>query len=479
MNKSFKRQIFFSLMLLVIILFFVLNVSSRQLLENYYFNQRKGQLEDISKRIEKTQGNLRINLLTATIEDRLGGDILILDTDYSVVFSTKSPVSTRRLVNNKAFINRLKTLEKKSGEISFFTRVDEEENPIQLIGVYETKDNQFIMTQLPLETIESTLRVIRVFFFMVSIAFFLISLLLSIYMSGRIGKPLSELNEKTKKLKAFNFDVAFKSKRQDEIGELTESIGALSNALEEKIKALEDHNMLLKKEMGVKDQLIENRQSFIANISHELKTPLALIQAYAEGLKDGTFEDAEDQEYYLRVITEESQHMDHLIKELIDLMKLEVKLKDLKIEEINLLKLMKKALKPFEETLDQRGIHVKIDGLTEILKGDQAQLEMAFRNLISNAIDHVDDKKLILIDSQIEDDKVRVGIFNTGENIPKEDLNNIWEPFYKVDKSRNRQFGGSGIGLSIVKEVFENHGFHYGVSNHREGVGFYFYFPKI
>jgi signal transduction histidine kinase len=287
-----------------------------------------------------------------------------------------------------------------------------------------------------------------------------------------------QLSKKTKSLTTFDFSETFETSRKDEIGDLFRSIGLLSLALQEKIQALEKNNILLKKEMKTKDLLIDQRKTFIANISHELKTPLALIQAYSEGLLDGTFSNEADAAYYLKVIRDETRHMDRLIKELIDLMQLELKRKSIKREACSLKNLIAKTIEPFKESCDQRNIILKEELLDVEIMVDSSQVIMALRNLVSNAVDHVSDRGVVLIESQIEDVALRVSVFNTGESIPLEDIDDIWEAFYKVDKSRNRQFGGSGIGLSIVKEVFENHGFEYGVKNLRNGVSFYFYIPK-
>jgi signal transduction histidine kinase len=478
MNKSFKKQIFFSLMLLVLVLFIVLNFSSRQLLERYYVNKRKDQMENISQRIEKTDGPLRVELLTSSIEERLGGDIIIFDGNQEVVFSSKSRLSTRRIENNDLLLDQIQRVTNQPQEMYYITRQNNEDISTQLIGLYKTQDQQIIMTQIPLEAIETTLEAIRRFLLMVSGVFLIISLFIANYISNRIAKPLVELSQKTKKLTTFNFSENFKTTRKDEIGDLFRDIQLLSLALQEKIQALENSNVLLKNEMKTKDILINQRKTFIANISHELKTPLALIQAYSEGLIDKTFSNQADADYYLKVIRDETKHMDYLIKDLIDLMQLELKDKAFKREEENLKNLVKKAINPFKETFDQRNIVLKEEILDIHVMVDSSQIIMALRNLISNAIDHVSDKGVVLIKSQIEDNLLRISVFNTGEGIPSEDLEEIWEAFYKVDKSRNRQFGGSGIGLSIVKEVFENHGFEYGVKNLRNGVSFYFYIPK-
>jgi len=478
MNKSFKRQIFLSLMLLVLVLFIVLNFSSRQLLERYYVNKRKGQMENISQRIENTEGPLRVEFLTSSIEERLGGDIIIFDENKDIVFSSKSRISTRRLQNNDQLLDQIDKLTSGSELMNYITRQNESGVSTQLIGIYKTKDQQIIMTQIPLEAIETTLEAIRRFLFMVSGVFLIISVFIANYISNRIAKPLIELSQKTKKLTTFNFSGNFETARKDEIGDLFRAIQSLSLALQEKIQALENSNVLLKNEMTTKDLLIDQRKTFIANISHELKTPLALIQAYAEGLIDGTFINQDDADYYLKVILDETKHMDYLIKDLIDLMQLELKEKAFKREEETLRNLIKKSIAPFKESFEQRNIILKEDILDIQVIVDASQIIMALRNLISNAIDHVSDKGMVLIKSQIEDDALRISVFNTGEIIPLEDLEEIWEAFYKVDKSRNRQFGGSGIGLSIVKEVFENHGFKYGVQNLRNGVSFYFYIPK-
>jgi len=217
------------------------------------------------------------------------------------------------------------------------------------------------------------------------------------------------------------------------------------------------------------------RKDFLSNVSHELKTPIALIQGYAEGLKDNVNEDEESREFYCDVIIDEAIKMNSMVQKLISLNKLEFGNNQVNFERFDIVSLIKTVLNSTEILFQQKGVTLYFEQYDSIyVWADEYLVEEVLTNYISNALNHVDGAKIIEIKLIKEQDVVRIAVFNTGANIPEDELNKIWIKFYKVDKARTREYGGSGIGLSIVKAIMDTLNRECGVMNRETGVEFWF-----
>ena len=217
------------------------------------------------------------------------------------------------------------------------------------------------------------------------------------------------------------------------------------------------------------------RKEFLSNVSHELKTPLALIQGYAEGLQECINDDAQSRDFYCEVIMDEADKMNQMVKKLLTLNQLEFGNEVVPMERFNLTELINGIINSSSILLEQNGISVAFDESGPMdAWGDEFKVEEVVTNYLSNAIHHAEFDKKIRIWYTRKDNVVRVSVFNTGKQIPEEDLDNVWIKFYKVDKARTREYGGSGIGLSIVKAIMESFHRECGVLNHEDGVEFWF-----
>jgi signal transduction histidine kinase len=289
--------------------------------------------------------------------------------------------------------------------------------------------------------------------------------------------PIHELSALSEKMSQLNFDVKFEPDAHDvkEIKILGSSMNMLSERLKAAIGELKSANNQLQKDIEEKTRIDEMRKEFVANVSHALKTPIALIQGYAEGLQEGMAEDKESRDYYCEVIVDEAGKMNKMVKQLLTLSALESGNERTVMERFDLVELIEGVISASQILLEQQEITVKFESKEPVyVWADEFKIEEVVTNYLSNAIHHASGEKIIVIRIQQEDSQTRVSMFNTGTPIPEEELPNLWNKFYKVDKARTREYGGSGIGLSIVKAIIEGHGQKCGVENWDNGVEFWF-----
>lgn len=288
-----------------------------------------------------------------------------------------------------------------------------------------------------------------------------------------------ELKNISEEMTKLNFETKYESQGQNEIDLLGEHMNELSSTLEKTISELKTANNELMRDIEKKEQIDEMRKEFLSNVSHELKTPIALIQGYAEGLREGINDDAESRNFYCDVIMDEAGKMNTMVRKLLDLNQLEFGNDVVTMERFDITALIKNFLASAEILISQNGINVRVDEARPIyVWADEFKTEEIVRNFFSNAMNHVNGDKIIEIKYRLIEEeyanRVRISVFNTGEPIPEESLPHIWEKFYKVDKARTREYGGSGVGLSIVKAIMESMNQHYGVINYTNGVEFWF-----
>jgi signal transduction histidine kinase len=249
----------------------------------------------------------------------------------------------------------------------------------------------------------------------------------------------------------------------------------MSDALEESISELKSANTELLKDNERKSRVDEIRKEFLNNVSHELKTPIALIQGYAEGLRE-VADDPESRDFYTEVIIDEAEKMNMMVRKLLTLNQLEFGNDPVQLERFDLTVLTKGVISGMQIMIEEAEANVQFyyDAPLPVW-GDEFKIEEVLTNYLSNAVHHIDGEKIIEISFDMVDKKhVRVTVFNTGQPIPEADLPHVFEKFYKVDKARTREYGGSGIGLSIVRAIMEGHNQKCGAVNLEQGVAFWF-----
>lgn len=295
------------------------------------------------------------------------------------------------------------------------------------------------------------------------------------FISRYFTKPIHDMANVAKRMTNLDFDARVEVKYKDEVGELGESMNQLSAKLESTISELKTANTELHRDIENKIQIDEMRKEFLSHVSHELKTPIALIQGYAEGLKESINDSPESRDFYCDVIMDEANKMNIMVQKLLSLNELEFGQNQAQMGRFDVVELIRNVCAKSEVLLeDKPEVRLIFEADTPVyVWADEYLIEEVITNYITNAIHYVEQDGEIRIYFKNIGQEIQVIVFNSEAPIPEEELNKLWIKFYKVDKARTREYGGSGIGLSIVAAAMEAHGKEYGVRNVENGVEFY------
>lgn len=344
---------------------------------------------------------------------------------------------------------------------------------IELVGFLES--GEIVLMRSNMESMQESVKVANKFLVYAGIGSAVIISIIMFFVSRRFTGPVLQLAGIAKRMTELDFDVKYKVRSRDEIGELGNSINVLAEQLEKTISELKSANNELQMDIEKKTQADEVRKEFLSNVTHELKTPIALIQGYAEGLKDNISESSEDREFYCDVIIDEAGKMNTMVKKLLTLNHLEFGTTPVEFGRFDLTELIQAVLSSTEILAKQKQVTVYFEQTEPLyVWADEYMIEEVLTNYISNAFHHVSGANIVEVKVIPQGSHVRVAVFNTGSPIPEEELEKVWIKFYKVDKARTREYGGSGIGLSIVQAIMKAHNQAYGVKNHPSGVEFWF-----
>lgn len=348
-------------------------------------------------------------------------------------------------------------------------------NSEYLILCGNLSDGNLILMRTALESIQESVDIANRFLAYIGIGGVILSAVISYFVTRRITGPIRQLAELSRRMTGLDFDAKYQSRGGDEIDVLGEHMNELSQTLEHTISELKSANNELLTDIEERNELDDMRREFLANVSHELKTPLALIQGYAEGLKECVNEDPDSREFYCEVIMDEADKMNHMVKQLLSLNQLEFGNEVVAMERFDVTELIEGVIQATAILREQNGISLEYRrGEPVYVWADEFRTEEVLTNFMSNAIHYAAGQKRIEVTCGCRDGLARIGVFNTGEQIPVEEQERIWTKFYKVDKARTREYGGSGIGLSIVKAIMDSFHQRCGVENRPTGVEFWF-----
>lgn len=368
---------------------------------------------------------------------------------------------------------------------------------LNYLEMWGTLDKGFsFILRINIESIRESVSISNEFIKYICVVGIILTAIIVQYITKRVTKPISELTELSKRMAELDFDAKYTSGGKDEVGQLGEHFNQMSEKLQKAYSDLMTANNELQKDIERKEQIDDMRKEFLSNVSHELKTPIALIQGYAEGLQECINDDAESREFYCEVIMDEAAKMNGLVQKLLTLNQLEFGNDQVVMERFDIGELIRNKVQSVSILAQQKDAEIIYEDIGSVaVWGDEFKVEEVLTNYISNALNHVSGEHKITVSvkrfkraeeqtavqqadgqalpAQMKE-YVRISVHNTGEPIPEEDLALIWDKFYKVDKARTREYGGSGVGLSIVKAIMESFHQKYGVENKDEGVEFWF-----
>ncbi len=460
-------------------------------LEKYYIRQQQKALLQAFDRVREVIDGADIDQnelgeVMYDISTARNMTALVVDSNFEKVYSLKADIDkTKRWLQDYYFSQSPKESDVISKGDNYVIQTSyniyDGQSYLEIIG----NDDDYmynIIIQVPLESISKNVGISNRFFIIVGVIGMLLGGIIAFFVAGQFTRPIKKLSLTAEAMAKMDFDVKYESKDKGEIGMLGDSINKMSDNLKHYISDLKAANIELQKDIDKKEEIDKMRKDFISNVSHELKTPIALIQGYAEGLRDGITDDPESMEFYCDVIVDEAGKMNNMVKQLLTLNQLESGNDPLAIERFDIAKHIGEIARTNKIRAQQKNAEIVYQYENPVyVWADQFKIEEVITNYISNAINHVEsvsDEKACIklwleyIDSQQK--KVRIHVFNTGKHIPDNDIDKIWDKFYKVDKARTREYGGSGVGLSIVKAIMDSHGQSFGAANVENGVDFWF-----
>lgn len=483
--KSVRMKLFLTLSIIVIVILILLILMNSIVLESFYTFTKISTVKKEFYNINQLFNTANPTVLEQIKRDALANnfDILIESKDYMLIFSTNENFTN--IIQKSETTTRFKGLERNkilySEDNMLIRKINSNGlNCILLSG--ELDNGNRIYIQIPISAIEESVRISNNLLLIIGSIAIIIAAIAASYVSKKFTNPILELNGITNKMSKLDFSTKYEyTDSDDEINELGRNINTMSEKLEKTIKQLRNSNIELERDIEEKSKIDEMRKQFISDVSHELKTPIALIQGYAEGLVENVNVDDESRKYYAEVILDEANKMDKLVRQLLELMKLEYGKREFNNEQFNICELISEVIRKCNVMLEEKEItDVRFNQDEKIMVyADEFYIEQAFTNYFTNAIKHateVNGEKYIEIKIKENKEKqnVRISVLNTGENLSDEDLERIWGRFYKVDESRNRADGGTGIGLALVKAIMNNYNSKYGAKNTENGIEFYF-----
>ena len=481
MRKSLTKQIamvFIGLMLLILFGNWLINIF---FLEDYYVYKKQAQMVDSYEFLNGYQDSSSYatedfleELNVTCTENNIR--VALLDSSFTVIYPGNE-VGSILAATLETYLMQIDNSPKTILSTSDNYVIQKTQDRLmdrEYMEIWGLLDNGCaFLLRMPLESIRENVRISSQFLLYFSILSILISVLLICWISRKITKPLKELTDLSKRMAELDFSAKYTSGGQNEIGQLGDHFNRMSESLETAVSELKTANNELQKDVEKKAQIDEMRKEFLSNVSHELKTPIALVQGYAEGLKECINDNDESRDFYCEVIMGEASKMNQMVKKLLTLNQLEFGNDTVTMERFDLTALIAGVVQSAGILAQQKGAQILFRETEPVYAwADEFKVEEVVTNYVSNALNHVDGDKVVDIKIHRNKDTVRVTVFNTGQPIPEEDLDKIWIKFYKVDKARTREYGGSGIGLSIVKAIMESFHQKCGVINYDNGVEF-------
>ena len=498
-RRSIRFKFFVAISAVTLVFIGVLLILNLFFYEDYYMLMRRGELRDAYQSIRNSYSGDIEEMMTVldSYESQTAIRMAVVCSDGTVLYTsfntrsdegnadTQNPFQLpdfdlldqqRRgytILQSIAQNVSWNTLDSHSYQFLNVTLWDNDQY-LCLAGVLDNQADKCLFAYMPYAYIEQNSSLNLVFLVIAGGCALLICLIFAYGVSRWFSRPLIAMAGLADRMSELDFSTKYQGRSTDEIGQLGQSLNRLSAYLEQTIRELRQSNEQLAQEIKEKERIDNMRQEFIVNVSHELKTPIALIQGYAEGLTAGVADDPEDRKYYCDTIADEADHMNKLVMQLLNLSRLELGAEQTYSEDIDLHELCAEAVRKTAVLCESRGLTVEYDDTCITVRTDGDLLDQVLMNYLSNAIRYTVDGGKIKISAKQTGDCVRLTVFNEGDGLPEEELPKIWEKFYRTDRARTREAGGTGIGLSLVRAIADTLHGSCGVENVEGGIVFWF-----
>lgn len=341
-------------------------------------------------------------------------------------------------------------------------------------------ENKYYILKTSMDSIHQAVNIANEFFLYSGIVVLVLGVFIIYFFTRRITSPIMEINDVITRLSQFDFSKKLSIHTGDELQMLASNINKLSQDLELNIQSLKIANEKLQRDIDQEKELENMKNEFISNVSHEVKTPITVINTYAEVIMDDLIPDEQTRKEYSQVIIDEGYKISKLIDDLNSYIKTGNLQFDIQKECFDLEELIKKNLRIYQIDITSKEVQLNFQELGESawVEGDKFRIEQVITNFLSNAVSHMVQGGVLNVSLYEKGDRILIEIENSGSFIEGQYLQEIWKPFFKIDKSRNRKYGGTGLGLAIVKNILEQSHCHYGVNNTEIGVKFWFDIKK-
>ena len=424
MKYSIKSQMIAIFVGLTGCLLFALLFINMNFLEPYYVSQKEDAFIKMYARLKGAMESGSIETQEELeeiwqIAENNNLSYLIVDETYSRMFTNVNDMDMLKRQLAGYMLNQAqktgKVLEStEEYEIARSRNPWNKEEYIEMWGTFD--DGSVFLIRSPIESIKESAEISNRFLIYIGCAAVAVCILFIWYFSKRLTAPILELAALSERMANLDFNAKYTSGGSNEIGNLGDNFNRMSERLESAISELKSANNRLLKDIEQKEKLEQMRNDFLGNVSHELKTPIALIQGYAEGLKEGVKDDAESREFYCDVIMDEAAKMNQMVRSLLELNQLEFGDEKMKFERFDLTELVRGILQSMDILAQQDGVEVIFRQETPVyVWADEYKVEQVVRNYVSNAFHHVSLEKIIEVKIKILQDKARVTVFNTGK----------------------------------------------------------------
>lgn len=461
---SIKYKIFIGVGLFVILNIIINILIVKVSINDIYLSLEKRELKKEYKLINENINDENKLIEAIYNASNSGIRIKILDNNFNLLYNVFSDNMNKRFTNLDLVL--LNSLSNNESKIVTLNNYNKNGYDIHLVG---KKSYGYVIISSSVESIKKDAKTTMIVITMTSVITFGVLILISYFISKLFSKKIKEIKDVTDDITKLKFNKKIDVKENDELGDLFNNINNMSDELEESIKKLEDANKKLKQDLIEKEKQEDARKKLIANISHEFKTPLTIISGYSQLM----LEDAKDEETKknLKLMINESERLSDLVHEFLELSKLESGNIILNKTEIDMENIIKKEINKLKVNIDKKNIKISTDfNGNQIIRADKKQITKVIENILTNAIKFVKNNNIINIKTYTKDDCFYYEVYNSGDNIKKEDLENIFNSYYKDKSARNKE--GNGLGLTIVKAIIDLHDGSCEVKNTKDGVIF-------